>query len=177
MNERTSKKPGIADYVAAHRKHKDCFLDEIDRLIDWKPLEKVLRNKLKRVANAVGNPAYPPLLMFKILLLQRWYSLSDMAVEEALCDRLSFVRLRASPWTTTRCRTPPRSAVSVRIWWSALSSSDCWTNSAISWNAGDCSSAKGLLSMPASFPPHVAPSRFSTCCPRIARKMPLASRK
>ena len=66
MSERTSKKPGIADYVAARRKHKDCFLDEIDRLIDWKPIEKVLRQKLKRVANAVGNPADPPLLMFKI---------------------------------------------------------------------------------------------------------------
>ena len=111
MNERTSKKPGIADYVAARRKHKDCFLDEIDRLIDWKPLEKVLRNKLKRVANAVGNPAYPPLLMFKILLLQRWYNLSDMAVEEALCDRLSFVRFVGLsldhdevPDATTICR-------------------------------------------------------------------------
>ena len=92
MSERTSKKPGIADYVAARRKHKDCFLDEIDRLIDWKPLEKVLRQKLKRVANAVGNPAYPPLLMFKILVLQRWYNLSDMAEEEASCGRLSFVR-------------------------------------------------------------------------------------
>jgi hypothetical protein len=70
MSERTSKKPGIADYVAARRKHKDGFLDEINRLIDWKPIEKVLRQKLKRVINAVGNPAYPPLLMFKILLLQ-----------------------------------------------------------------------------------------------------------
>ncbi|MYL85442.1 hypothetical protein GTA51_20415 [Desulfovibrio aerotolerans] len=40
MSERTSKNPGIADYVVARRKHKDCFLDEIDRLIDWKPLEK-----------------------------------------------------------------------------------------------------------------------------------------
>ena len=40
MSERTSKKPGIADYVAARRKHEDSFLDEIDRLIDWKPLEK-----------------------------------------------------------------------------------------------------------------------------------------
>ena len=29
--------------------------------------------------------------MFKILLLQRWYNLSDAAVEEALYDRLSFV--------------------------------------------------------------------------------------
>lgn len=111
MSERTSKKSGIADYVAARRKHKDCFLDEIDRLIDWKPIEKVLRQKLKRVVNAVGNPAYPPLLMFKILLLQRWYNLSDMAVEEALCDRLSFVRFTGLsldhnevPDSTTICR-------------------------------------------------------------------------
>ena len=92
MSERTSMNPGIADYVVARRKHKDCFLDEIDRLIDWKPLEKLLRKKLQRVVNAVGNPAYPPLPMFKILLLQRWYNLSDVAAEESLYDRLSFVR-------------------------------------------------------------------------------------
>jgi len=92
MSERTSKNPGIADYVVARRKRKDCFLDEIDRLIDWKPLEKLLRKKLKRIVNAVGNPAYPPLPMFKILLLQRWYNLSDVAAEESLYDRLSFVR-------------------------------------------------------------------------------------
>ena len=36
LSERTSKNPGIADYVVARRKHKDCFLDEIDRFIDWK---------------------------------------------------------------------------------------------------------------------------------------------
>jgi len=69
MSERTSKRPGIADYVAARRKHKDCSLDEISRLIDWKSIEKVLHQKLKRVANAVGNPASPPLLMFKMLPL------------------------------------------------------------------------------------------------------------
>ncbi len=34
MSERTSSKPGIADYVVARRKRKECFLDEIDRLID-----------------------------------------------------------------------------------------------------------------------------------------------
>ena len=38
MSERTSEKPGIADSAVARRKRKDCFLDEIDRLIDWKPL-------------------------------------------------------------------------------------------------------------------------------------------
>jgi transposase, IS5 family len=30
--------------------------------------------------------------MFKILLLQRWCNLSDVAVEESLYDRLSFIR-------------------------------------------------------------------------------------
>lgn len=110
MSERTSQMPGIADYVVGRRKRKDCFLDEIDRLIDWKPLEKVLRQKLKRVANAVGNPAYPPLPMFKILLLQRWYNLSDVAVEEALADRFSFVRFTGFsleddiPGASTICR-------------------------------------------------------------------------
>ena len=111
MSERTSSKPGIADYVVARRKRKECFLDEIDRLIDWNPLEKLLRKTLKRVVNAVGNPAYPPLPMFKILLLQRWYNLSDAAVEEALYDRLSFVRFVGLsldhdevPDATTICR-------------------------------------------------------------------------
>lgn len=111
MSERTSKKPGIADYVVSRRKHKECFLDEIDRLIDWKPFEKLLRKKLNRVANAVGNPAYAPLPMFKILLLQRWYDLSDVAMEECLYDRLSFVRFVGLsldhdevPDSTTICR-------------------------------------------------------------------------
>ena len=84
MSERTSSKPGIADYVVARRKRKECFLDEIDRLIDWNPLEKLLRKTLKRVVNAVGNPAYSPLPMFKILLLQRWYNLSPMGNPPAL---------------------------------------------------------------------------------------------
>src|SRR5258708_3131098 len=39
-----------------------------------------------------GEAAYPPLMMFKVLLLQRWYGLSDPAMEAALFDRLSFLR-------------------------------------------------------------------------------------
>jgi hypothetical protein len=30
-------------------------------------------------ANTKGAPGYPPLTMFKIILLQQWYSLSDPA--------------------------------------------------------------------------------------------------
>jgi len=65
MNER-KKIPGVADYIIAHRRRrKDTFLDEIDRLIDWKPIEKLLAKKIRRNVNAVGNPAYPALAMFK----------------------------------------------------------------------------------------------------------------
>ena len=111
MNER-KKIPGVADYIIAHRRRrKDTFLDEIDRLIDWKPIEKLLAKKIRRNVNAVGNPAYPALAMFKILLVQRWYNLSDDAVEDALSDRLSFVRFVGLslddddvPDATTICR-------------------------------------------------------------------------
>ena len=111
MAERAKKAPGIADYRVSLRKRKVTFLDEIDRLIDWKPLERLMNKRLKRCADAVGNPAYPALLMFKVLLLQRWYNLSDEAVEESLIDRLSFVRFvglslddEQVPDSTTICR-------------------------------------------------------------------------
>lgn len=69
-----------------------------------------LRKKIRSKTNAVGNPAYPPLVMFKILLLQRWYNLSDPGVEQALLDRLSFIRFMEFsieddvPDETTICR-------------------------------------------------------------------------
>lgn len=64
-------------------------LSEIDRLVDWAALEKVLAGVH---SSSRGEPAYPPLVMFKVLLLQRWHALSDPAMEAALSDRLSFMR-------------------------------------------------------------------------------------
>ena len=40
-----------------------------------------------------GRPGYPPLALFRALLLAQWYQLSDPGLEEALADRLSFRRL------------------------------------------------------------------------------------
>lgn len=64
-------------------------LGEINRLVDWRPIERLLDGIH---AAARGEPAYPPLMMFKVLLLQRWHSLSDPQMEAALPDRLSFLR-------------------------------------------------------------------------------------
>ena len=64
-------------------------LDRLHGLVKWYRFEKVLT--VLRDGGS-GRPAYPPLLMFKVLLLQSLYGLSDAETEEALVDRLSFRR-------------------------------------------------------------------------------------
>jgi len=70
------------------RSPKANILDEMDQLVDW----AVVHRKLKRIllTSAVGRPSYDALKMFKILLLQRLYDLSDPEMEHQLYDRLSF---------------------------------------------------------------------------------------
>ena len=62
MSERTSSKPGIADYVVARRKRKECFLDEIDRLIASSPhrLEDGFPGPAVETLNRVGGVNQPP---------------------------------------------------------------------------------------------------------------------
>lgn len=82
-------------------------LDRIDALVKWYRFEKLL--SAVRSAGP-GRPAYPPLAMFKVLLLQSLYGLSDAETEEALADRLSFRRFvglglaDAVPDHSTICR-------------------------------------------------------------------------
>lgn len=73
-------------------KQKDP-LEKLSSYIDFeyfrKPLEKVFK---KATENKGGRPAYDYVLMFKILILQRYYNLSDDSIEYAVLDRLSFMR-------------------------------------------------------------------------------------
>ncbi len=69
--------------------------DPLERLdvIDWTVFRPVLERALqkKRKSNA-GRPAYDYLMMFKILVLQRLYNISDDGTEYQINDRLSFMR-------------------------------------------------------------------------------------
>lgn len=81
---------GWADAVVAERRPvRRDRLSVVHGLLDWQPFEALLAGIH---AAARGEAAYPPLMMFKLLLLQRWYDLSDPAMEEAVADRLSFRR-------------------------------------------------------------------------------------
>jgi transposase, IS5 family len=72
-------------------KHHEALeeLDGIDRLIDWKAIEKLMAGIH---AKKQGEAAWPPLLMFKALLLQSWYGLSDPGLEKQLARDLMFRR-------------------------------------------------------------------------------------
>lgn len=82
-------------------------LDRLHGLVKWYRFEKVLAPVRD---SGSGRPAYPPVIMFKVVLLQSLYGLSDAEMEEALGDRLSFRRFvglsltDAVPDHSTICR-------------------------------------------------------------------------
>jgi IS5 family transposase len=64
-------------------------LDQIAGLIDWSEIDRQL---LDIYAAAKGEHGWPPLALFRAMLLAVWYDLSDVKLAEALADRASFRR-------------------------------------------------------------------------------------
>lgn len=75
-NERAAR-PGVAS------------LDEVTALVDWAELDQLLA---RISSSAKGELGWPPLALFRALLLATWHDLSDVRLAEALDDRASFRR-------------------------------------------------------------------------------------
>jgi len=78
----------FADALVGHHKALE-ELDDVEALVDWSAIEVLLstiHNKNQ------GVQAWPPLMMFKALLLQSWYGLSDPALEKQLARDWLFRR-------------------------------------------------------------------------------------
>lgn len=89
MAHKSSGEIDFADAFVGNNQKLNQRLDKVNQLVDWKPFEL----KLNMIyASNTGRPSYPLLLLFKSLLLQAWYSLSDYELEAALDDRFSFRR-------------------------------------------------------------------------------------
>lgn len=86
---------------------KKEFFQNLNKLINWRPLEYRIE---KLYSQETGRPGFPALMMFKALLLAQWYSLSDPELEDCLKDRLSFKQFVGLgieddvPDETTLCR-------------------------------------------------------------------------
>ncbi|WP_026838503.1 IS5 family transposase [Gillisia sp. JM1] len=86
------KQPTLADTICdlRSRKIKTTFFNQINALIDWDTIEKLIDADYSKGKSAVGKPSYNGLLLFKMCLLQSWYGLSDYEVEDRLNDSISF---------------------------------------------------------------------------------------
>lgn len=79
-------------FVSHHverRTRKNSFLRQINAIIDWNPIEKEISKIYKKGHSVDGRPSYPGILLFKMMLLQQWYNLSDPGVEDMVNENLS----------------------------------------------------------------------------------------
>ncbi|MCD9457842.1 transposase, partial [Marinibactrum halimedae] len=86
--------PGFFDLDDRYRKldEKDPLV-HLNKLIFWEAFRPTLKEirKSNRKSNA-GRKAYDELLMFKVLVLQHLYNVSDDQIEYQIRDRYSFCR-------------------------------------------------------------------------------------
>jgi IS5 family transposase len=107
MSEKRSGQFSFVDALMPARMGSNARLERLHGLVKWYRFEKLL-GRLREAEE--GRPAYPALLMFKGLLLQSLYGLSDAELEEALSDRLSFRKFvglaltETTPDHSTLCR-------------------------------------------------------------------------
>lgn len=66
---------------------------KLDEYIDWEMFHPILKKAFRKQAKGPGGrPPFDYLMMFKILVLQRLYNLSDAQMQFHILDRLSFMR-------------------------------------------------------------------------------------
>ena len=83
LKQRSLADAAIVDHAALQE------LDSLNEMINWSQIEALLSNIHNK---SRGEKAWPPLMMFKALLLQSWYGLSDPALEKQLARDLLFRR-------------------------------------------------------------------------------------
>jgi len=87
--KRTGQMSLVEAFIGGNVGGRVGTLDRIERLVEWDRFEKLLAG-LRH--DGPGRPGWPALVLYKAVLLQSLYGLSDRELEEALADRLSFRR-------------------------------------------------------------------------------------
>ena len=80
-----------------HAKQEKSRLSQITNMIEWPPFRQILEEMYDNKSEKGGRPNCDVILMFKILILQKWYGLSDLEVERQMADRISFMAFLGFP--------------------------------------------------------------------------------
>lgn len=81
--------PALVESLLPKTLGRNERLERIGDEVDWERFGALVDGVYSA---AEGRPSYPPLMMVKVLLLEKWYILSDPQMEEAPGDRISFRR-------------------------------------------------------------------------------------
>lgn len=67
------------------------MMERINKVVNWNNIEALLREYYDVGASKEGADAYPPLMLLKCMLLQKWFRIpSDPELENQINDRISF---------------------------------------------------------------------------------------
>ena len=84
----------FADLILKSSMGKNRCLEQLNKIhesIEWKNIESILMSHYVVGTSNQGADPYPPLLLFKCLLLQKWFRIpSDPELESNIKDRHSF---------------------------------------------------------------------------------------
>ena len=92
--KKTSRSMDFADLALANcleQNRSIKLMDQLSSAINWSLVESILLSHYTVGASEEGARAYPPLMLFKCLMLQKWFRIqSDPELENQINDRLSF---------------------------------------------------------------------------------------
>jgi IS5 family transposase len=90
MAVKQTGQPSFVEALMPKGAGANAVLDRLADLVSWYRFEKLIGHL--RDEGSPGRPGYPVLVLFRAVLLQSLYGLSERELEEALGDRLSFKR-------------------------------------------------------------------------------------
>lgn len=80
-----------------HAKQEKSRLSQISDMIDLPPFRQILEELYNNKSEKGGRQNCDVIMMFKILILQKWYSLSDLEIERQMADRKLFMEFLDYP--------------------------------------------------------------------------------
>ena len=100
--KKSDPKLTFAELALASSMEKNRSLDTLmnmNDIIDWTQIEPILLKYYPIGTSNEGADAYPPLMLFKALLLQKWFRIpSDPELESQINDRISFKKFLQIPF-------------------------------------------------------------------------------
>lgn len=79
-------------FVDSRLEYVDSFLKEIDTIINFENLRPILKKNGIGTKNVCGVKAYDSIMMFKILIIQKFFDMSDEKAQQGLNVNLLYMR-------------------------------------------------------------------------------------